>query len=149
MYSRDHAILSLVVGGLAIALVDLPFGWPSALVVAVVAGVGIDLDHFLIARVTTGEWRAVRRCLADPRLVFLDQDEIFQPGAIWPLQRLLSHAVIIALAVPGLWFVDVGLALFLGAVLYTHLLADLVWDNYQHDEYRRRHVEYARGSDGE
>ena len=131
MYSRDHAILSLVVAVVGTSTLDLSISWPLTVVVALVAGVGIDFDHFLIARLTTGRWQALRRCLSNPRLVFFDQDGIFRPESIRPLQRLLSHVVIIAVVVPALALVDVALAVFVAAVLYVHLLADLAWDNYR------------------
>jgi hypothetical protein len=131
MYSRDHALLSLAVAGAAVFVLDLPIGWPVAVALALVAGVGIDFDHFLVARVTTGEWRALRRCLANPRLVVLEQDEIFAPDAITELQRLLSHVLVIGVVVPVAAVVDPALAVFVAAVLYVHLLADLVWDNYR------------------
>ena len=131
MYSRDHALLSLAVAGAAVFVLDLPIGWPLAVVLALVAGVGIDVDHFLVARLTTGEWTALRRCLANPRLVFLNQDEIFDPDAITELQRLLSHVVVVGVVVPGLALVDPPLSVFVAAVLYVHLLADLAWDNYR------------------
>lgn len=144
MYSRDHAIFSLAVGALAVLTLDLPVGWPVALAIALIVGVGIDVDHFLIARLTTGEWRALRRCLSNPRLVFVGQDEIFDPASIWPLQRLLSHVLIAGVVVPPIAVVDTGLAILVGAVLYAHLLSDLVWDNYRHDRYRQRVIEDAR-----
>jgi hypothetical protein len=146
MYSRDHAIGSAVVGAVAAAVLSLPIPWWAAVGYAVVVGVGIDFDHFLVARLTTGDWAALRRCLRDPRLVFLDQDEIFDPLALWPLQRLLSHHVLGGLAVAGLWLVSVPLALFTLLVLYTHVLSDLVWDNYRLETYREQHVRAAEES---
>ncbi|OAQ53633.1 hypothetical protein HTG_05080 [Natrinema mahii] len=44
------------------------------------------------------------------------------------LSRLLSHVAIAGLAVPALALASVPLAVVTGAVLYAHLLADLVWD---------------------
>lgn len=95
---------------------------------AAVVGVGIDFDHFLVARLNTGEWTAVRRCLRDPRIVFTDQNAIFEEGDVGTLRRLLSHVVLAGLAVVGLLAVDVFLAVFTAVVLYAHLLSDLVWD---------------------
>lgn len=131
MYSRDHALLSLVVATVGLLTLDLPLGWPVAVALALGLGVGIDVDHFLIARLTTGEWAAVRRCLAEPRLVFLDQGEIFDPAAITERQRLLSHVVVAGVVVPAAALVDSTVGAFVAAVLYVHLLADLVWDNYR------------------
>jgi hypothetical protein len=129
MYSRDHALVSVVVALLGTVALPLPVTWPVAVAYAVVVGVAIDLDHFVVARLTTGEWTAVRRCLRNPRLVVLAQDDIFDPGDLTPLQRLLSHHVIGGALVGGLWVVSEPLAVFTAVVLYAHVLADLVWDN--------------------
>ncbi|WP_408960075.1 hypothetical protein [Natrinema sp. 74] len=103
---------------------------PTAVVVAygTAVGVFIDLDHFLIARRKTGDWTAVRFCLANPGAAIGDQSRIFEPGDVGVLSRLLSHVVIAGVVVPALTLVSVPLAVLTGAVLYAHLLADLVWD---------------------
>ncbi|WP_173424860.1 hypothetical protein [Natrinema salifodinae] len=105
---------------------------PDAAVVAsgTAVGVFIDLDHFLIARFKTGTWDAARFCLANPRATVADQGEIFEPGDVGVLSRLLSHVVIAGIVVPALTLVSIPLAIVTGAVLYAHLLADLVWDIY-------------------
>lgn len=104
------------------------YPWWFLVAYAVVLGVGIDFDHFLVARLNTGEWTAVRRCLRDPRIVFADQNQIFNTGDVGTLRRLLSHVVLGGLAVGLLLVFDVFLAVFTAVVLYTHLLSDLVWD---------------------
>ncbi len=93
-------------------------------------GVFIDLDHFLIARFKTGRWDAVRFCLSNPRAAVADQSEIFEPGDVGVLSRLLSHVVIGGVVVPAIAALSVPLAIVTGVVLYAHLLADLVWDIY-------------------
>nr|WP_255682011.1 hypothetical protein [Natrinema sp. SYSU A 869] len=105
---------------------------PAAVVIAygTAVGVFIDLDHFLIARFKTGRWDAVRFCLSNPRAAVADQSEIFEPGDVGVLSRLLSHVVIGGIVVPVIAAVSVPLAIVTGAVLYAHLLADLVWDIY-------------------
>lgn len=141
MYSRDHAIVSVVVGTVAATALSLPIPWWAAVGYAVVVGVGIDFDHFLVARVTTGDWAALRRSLRNPRLVFFDQGEIFEPLALWPLQRLLSHHVLGGLAVAALWPVSAPLALFTAIILYAHVISDLLWDNYRLETYHEQHAE--------
>ncbi|WP_424002415.1 hypothetical protein ACOZ4I_01760 [Haloarcula salina] len=143
MYSRDHAIVSAVVGAGGVVGLSVPVPWWAALGYAVVVGVAIDVDHFLVARLETGDWAALRRCLRNPRLVVSGQDEIFDPFDLWPLQRLLSHHVIGGLAVGGLWLGSEPLALFTALVLYAHVLADLVWDNYRLETYREQHARAA------
>ncbi|MGQ3412433.1 hypothetical protein ACT4ML_09230 [Natrinema sp. LN54] len=126
--------MSVVVAGILTAL--LPpislFGnvVPAAVVVAygTAVGVFIDLDHFLIARFKTGDWDALRFCVANPGTAATDQSEIFDPGDVGVLSRLLSHVVIAGIAVPAIALASVPLAIVTGAVLYAHLLADLVWD---------------------
>lgn len=98
------------------------------LVVSVGAGVGVDLDHFAVARYNTGEWRALRGCLRDPTIVFVAQDEIFRPGEVGPLHRLLSHVFVGGVAVLAVAAVSTPWALVVLAALYTHLLSDLLWD---------------------
>lgn len=90
------------------------------------AGVLIDLDHFLIARLNTGTWRAVRACLADPSLVFFRQEEIFEEDEVGSHRRLLSHALLGGALVGGLALVDPFLALFTALVLYGHVVSDLL-----------------------
>lgn len=96
---------------------------------AAVVGVGIDLDHFLLARLNDGDWRAARRCLSDPRIVFLDQDCIFRTGEVGTLPRLLSHVLLAGAFVGLLVVVAPGLAVFTAVILYLHVLADLYADN--------------------
>ena len=137
MYSRDHAVVSVLVGALGVAFLSLPIPWWVAVPLAVGLGVGIDLDHFLMSRLHTGDWRAVKRGLDRPSRFVFDQDELFGPTDLWPLQRLLSHHVIGGLLVGGLWPWSEPLALFAGLVLYAHVLSDLVWDNNKLGEYHR------------
>lgn len=128
MYSKHHFLVSAA-AGLAIAI-SVPSSYPAWAVVAYAAaiGVGIDFDHFLVSRINTGDWSALETCLRTPTLVFLDQDAIFEEGEIGELRRLLSHAVAIGLVVPLTWIADPFVGGLTAAVLYLHVLADLVWD---------------------
>ena len=54
MKSGAHAVISLVVAGLALALTDPPFAAPVVVGVALAIGVGVDLDHFVLAWWRTG-----------------------------------------------------------------------------------------------
>lgn len=127
MYSRNHALISLVLAG-GIAVVAPPTSLAVLVAVVVGVGVGIDFDHFLVARLNTGSWESVRRCVRDPSLVFLDQRAIFDEGDLTRTQRLLSHALIGGALVGGLatwspyWCVVTALA------LYVHVVADLYAD---------------------
>jgi hypothetical protein len=98
------------------------------------AGTLIDLDHFLLARINTGDWRALRAIVREPSLAVLHQDRIFAEGEVGALRRLLSHVVISGALVGALALLaSLGVlppvwAILTAFVLYAHLLADLVWD---------------------
>lgn len=125
MKSSAHAVVSLVVAGLALVLTDPPFSALVVVAVALVAGVGIDVDHFPLAWQRTGSLAAVRRCLRDPTIVFLDQDAIFVEGEVGAIRRLLSHAVVGGVAVPLCWLHSPYLTGLVATAVYAHVLADL------------------------
>jgi len=129
IYSRDHFLLSVAVGlaaGLYAGLDLLTgLGW---IVLAAVVGVGIDFDHFLVAWYNTGDPRAIRYCLRNPRAVFLDQESIFHEYELGKLDRLLSHMLIGGPLVAALWVLAPPLALLAAASLYAHVVADLYQD---------------------
>lgn len=129
MKSGSHAAISLVVAGLALALTDPPLSTPVVVAVALVAGVLIDLDHFVLAARRTGGLAAVRRCLRDPKIVVFDQSRIFEDGEVGMVERLLSHVVIGGVAVPLCWLSSPYLAGLVGVTVYVHVLADLVADS--------------------
>ena len=129
MKSHAHAAVSLVVAALALAVTDPPFSPPVVVAVVLVFGVLIDVDHFVLAAFRTGGLEAVKRCLRDPRIVFVAQDEIFERGEVGMLERLLSHVVIGGVAVPLCWlFYSPYLGGLVAAAVYAHVLADLVAD---------------------
>lgn len=129
-------MISLVVAGVLtllsppVSLLGEPVPAVAVVAYGTAVGVLIDLDHFLIARLKTGRWDALRFCLSNPRATVADQSEIFAPGDVGVLSRLLSHVVIVGLAVPAIALASVPLAVVTGAVLYAHLLADLIWDRH-------------------
>jgi len=146
MYSREHALLSLAVGLAGVWALSLPdvVPWWAALWWALVVGVGIDFDHFLVARPVSGDWSALARLLRNPLLPLTDPGGIFADDDLWAIQRLFSHVVIAGGLVGALWLWNQPFAVFTAAVLYAHLLSDLAWDNYHLEAYQRRHAEYVR-----
>lgn len=128
MYSKAHGAVSaaigvvLVIGGFDFVHPVLVVGYATAI------GVLIDLDHFLWARYNTGDWASLRRVLTDPVGKLADQSGIFEETDLGPLQRLLSHVVIVGIAVPLTWWVDPAFGVVTAVTLYAHVLADLVWD---------------------
>lgn len=150
MYSRHHAAISAVVAAglvLGLPLGATPTVMAGAWALLTAAGVAIDLDHFAMARLVRGDWANARRALANPRAAVLDQSELFDPGDLWPLHRLLSHAVLAPIAVVAAWAVGDALAaaglgvtataaaLATAVVLYVHVLTDLIWDVWRQDRY--------------
>jgi Na+(H+)/acetate symporter ActP len=134
VYSRDHFLLSIAVGAIAalVAGVD-PVTGLAWVAVAAAVGVGIDFDHFLVAWYKTGETRAIRYCLCNPRAVVLDQDSIFAADDLGKLDRLLSHLLIAGPLAAALWLFDPATALLVAATLYVHVVADLVHDIRESD----------------
>jgi hypothetical protein len=129
MYSSHHAALSLLAGVALLPFVSTGLGPVGVVAYAIVLGVCVDFDHFLVARYNAGDWRALRACFANPRLAFVAQNEIFTSDEVGVLQRLLTHTVlggvvVAALLARGL----VDLAVVSAVVLYVHVLADLLWD---------------------
>jgi len=129
IYSKHHFLLSVAVGLVAglYAGLDLltGLGWVAF---AAVVGVGIDFDHFLVAWYNTGDPRAIRYCLENPRAVFLDQASIFHEYELGKLDRLLSHMLIGGPLVAVLWVLAPTLAALAAASLYVHVVADLAQD---------------------
>lgn len=127
MYSKSHLVVSAVLGAaVALAVGEPPTRFALLVAYAAFVGTAIDLDHFLVARVRVGDWRHLRFAVANPRSAFVDQDELFEEGAVGPQTRLLSHALIAGALVVGLVVVSPFLALLTTLVLYVHVVADLV-----------------------
>lgn len=140
MYSRSHAVIAGLTG---IPLVGLaPSTEPPLLLwtYMLLLGVGIDGDHFVIARINRGDWTNLQRCLQKPSRAFVGQTTIFDNGDIWRDQRLLSHLLIGGGLIVLLWPVDTYWAFVTAVIVYTHLLADLYSDIQTRDEYLRRNT---------
>jgi hypothetical protein len=130
MYSKSHLIISLAVGAVVAVATGQPV-LPTAATVgyAAVLGVGIDFDHFVIARLNTGDWETLLGLVRNPRRALFDQSTIFEGGEdVTRLQRLLSHVLLSGLLVAGLYPISPYAALVSGAVLYVHVLSDLYQD---------------------
>lgn len=111
-----------------VALVEPPVSPLLVVGYAAALGVLVDLDHFLLARVNTGSWRATVTVVRNPRLLLFDQESIFEDGEVGAVQRLGSHVVITVGLVGGLLPVSPYLAVVTGVVLVGHILSDIVWD---------------------
>ncbi|MFT4932951.1 MAG: hypothetical protein ACI91T_002854 [Natronomonas sp.] len=131
MRSRHHFPISVGVGLALAAVIDTPVPWVVTVAFAGLLGTFVDLDHFVIARVRTGSWDALTRCLADPRMALLDQDEIFDPGDVGSAARLATHVLITVALVALLAGPAPGLAVVAGVVLVVHILSDVAWDRWR------------------
>lgn len=137
VYSKGHALVAGAVGVPVALLAPAPHHAAVAWAWVVALGVGIDADHFAIARLNRDDWTNLRRVVADPRLALAGQDAIFDPGDVWRDQRLLSHLVVGGVLAAGAWLLDPFWALATGASVYTHAVADLVSDARTRAEYVR------------
>lgn len=132
MQSRAHAAIGAVVSAVLVAVLwsDVELATAGALwAYGVGLSVLVDLDHFLVTRLTGGDWRHLRKVLARPTAVLRDQSWIFPEEDLSKLNRLLSHAVLGGTLVAGTWVVAPTLAAFTALVLYAHVVADLLRDN--------------------
>ncbi|PSQ10052.1 hypothetical protein BRC93_11065 [Halobacteriales archaeon QS_5_70_15] len=130
MYSKAHLLISAVAGG-AVALIagQQPPVAAATVAYAAVLGVGIDVDHFLVARLNTGNWDALLGVFRNPRRILFDQENVFEEGeGLTKLQRLLSHVVIAGLLVAAIYPLAPYVAALSGVVLYAHVLSDLYRD---------------------
>ncbi|MFB6202315.1 MAG: hypothetical protein ABEI98_09920 [Halorhabdus sp.] len=134
MYSRAHAAISLVVAT-AVVLAGEPTVHPGlAIAYGVALGVLIDLDHFPLAWLVTGSLDPLARVLRAPWIVLTEPDRVFTAEDLGPYHRLISHVVIAGVLVPGTWLAGSAfLGVLSAAVLYAHVLADLIAD-LQHFE---------------
>jgi hypothetical protein len=137
VYSKGHALVAGGAGVPVVLLASDPLQATVAWAWVVALGVGIDADHFAIARLNRGDWTNLRRVVAAPRLALAGQDDIFDPGDVWRDQRLLSHLVVGGVLTVAAWLLDPFWALATGASVYTHVVADLVSDARTRAEYVR------------
>ena len=134
MYSLAHALISLVVAGAAVLVGDPTHDPVLVVVYGVALGVLIDLDHFLLAWAFSGSLAPLQRVLVKPWIVVTAPGTIFGTSDLGPYPRLISHVVIAGLLVPAVWLaVDPFLGVLTAAVLYAHVLADLVADRRSYE----------------
>ncbi|WP_423744237.1 hypothetical protein V5735_14950 (plasmid) [Haladaptatus sp. SPP-AMP-3] len=134
MYSREHFLIGAVASALLLVPLSGRFGTPllvALFVYGVLLSVFIDLDHFVLTRFETGNWRHLRACLANPTDAFGDQDWVFEDVDSAELEhmRILSHVAIGGVLVGVTAFLWPPVAVFTAVVLYCHVLADLLRDN--------------------
>ena len=131
MESLEHLVIGSLVSVLAVVV--LWETYPATVLAALVCyGVGlsvfVDLDHFVLARLRSGNWAHLRAVLRNPRNAIRGQEWIFADLEDFPRERLLSHAFITVVLVSSLWFVDETLAAFTALILAVHIACDLLRD---------------------
>jgi len=129
IYSKHHFLISVFVG----LLLGLVVGDSAVLILgtaiyAGVIGVAIDLDHFVISRLHSGDWRAATDCLRSPLKSLIDQDDIFGEEEVEPAERVLSHLLISGIGVSVLWIFTPRWSVVTGVVLYVHIVTDAYAD---------------------
>jgi hypothetical protein len=128
MYSRNHLLISLIIGLISASFFGIT-GLEFALIVGYgcVIGVLIDIDHFVIARINTGTWSALRASLARPSKLLFQQRTVFT-GEVGKLQRLLSHMIISGVIVSIIAVFNIILSLFSIIIFYFHIVGDIYAD---------------------
>jgi hypothetical protein len=92
-------------------------------------GVGIDFDHFLLARLYAGDWRHVGYLRRNPIAAVTEQEAIFEDVPDMTLQRLLTHVLLGGASIGLTRRVSGSVGRTTAVVLYWHLLCDLLRDN--------------------
>lgn len=132
MKSGEHFLLGVPVVGIVLKTVSGRYSSRRLAALAAYGlglGVLIDCDHFVLARLRVGDWRHLRECLENPKRVFTDQENLFEGTGEMASLRILSH-VILGGVLTAVWSrVSRPVALLTAAVLYVHVLADLLRDN--------------------
>jgi hypothetical protein len=131
MYPKHHAPLAAVTS----AVVAVGLGRPGDLAWLVLAGTAVgvlvDLDHFPISRYRCGDWRALRRVVADPTLLVSEEHAIFAEARVGERHRLVSHLLLTGPLVAMGWLVTPVLGAVGAASLGTHVVADILWDRWR------------------
>jgi hypothetical protein len=128
MHSSDHTRIGAVVSALVTAVLGRGRSLPEKLALwayGVLFSVFVDLDHFAIARLKTGDWKHLRRAVTHPVWAFTSQEEVF-PDVDMTLERLASHVVVGAVLTVALRPFGRLLSTLTATTLLAHLLADVV-----------------------
>jgi hypothetical protein len=133
VYSSEHAAVGTVVSALGVAVLwsTADLGAPALAALfawGVLLSVFVDLDHYLLARLSAGDWSHLRAALADPPAALTDQEGTFEGIEDIVFQRLLTHHLVGAALVFAFAPVSVPVAVFTAVILYAHVVCDLLRD---------------------
>lgn len=133
MHSTDHARIGALVGALGIGVLARGRSVPEKLALwayGVLLSVFIDLDHFAIARLKTGDWAHLRRAITHPIWALTRQEEVF-PDVGMTLERLASHVLVGGVLVLACRPFGRLLSTFTALTISAHLLVDVVHEARQ------------------
>lgn len=135
MNSAEHAAVGAVASALAVVALAARRPLSRARAVAlwaygVALSVGIDFDHFPLARAEAGDWAALRRALRRPTAALTDPDYVFPDPTLGlaPL-RLRSHLAIGTALTAAIALLAPPIAAFTAVVLAVHVACDLLRDS--------------------
>jgi hypothetical protein len=130
MKSTEHAVVGAVVSAVG-ALASGERLSRSAKVLlwcyGVFLSVFIDLDHFVLARYKTGNWRWLFEAISHPKKAFSAPEWLFEDVPM-ASERLLSHAVIGSVLTLFLLVITPFVAVFTAIVVCAHIICDLLRD---------------------
>jgi hypothetical protein len=130
MKSTEHAVVGAVVSAIGALAAGERFSRTTKVSLwcyGVFVSVFIDLDHFILARYKTGNWKWLFEALSHPKKAFSDPEWLFEDVPMVS-ERLLSHAVIGSVLTLFLLVITPFVAVFTAVVVYTHILCDLLRD---------------------
>ncbi len=130
MYSRSHAVVSFAAVGGYVLLAGIPFpGAALWVVIGVVAGVFIDVDHVVLAAVF-GDRGAVFRWMRRPWAPFTHGEELLDDLEYGSQRlyyhRIATHGAALALLYLGSQRYTLLLPAFIAALV--HIVSDVLWD---------------------
>lgn len=122
----EHLLVSVLAAPFAI-LATLgstpPVQFITAYSIAVAAGVLIDLDHFPIMRMETGNWNDLKKVVTNPKGVVTN----FRNLTLFPLEKKYAgHLISMTAVVVATNLVTPTYTALVGLMLAIHLLLDLV-----------------------
>ncbi|MFB6144421.1 MAG: hypothetical protein ABEJ98_03875 [Candidatus Nanohaloarchaea archaeon] len=126
MESYRHAAISAVA---SLAISYSLFQQPQTILVyaafGTLAGTLIDLDHFVLARLNTGNWKRLQNALRQPGTAFTDGKEVMQE-TITSRQRYLSHLTLLFASTGSVFLIaGVKAAVLTFSVISLHICCDL------------------------
>lgn len=139
MWTKQHAIISALATPLMAAIVYgslleeiNAFMLLLIFPIGIAAGTLVDLDHFLIARYRTGNWKALSKVVENPIYYLKNQSKIFSSQSVKRTDRSTTHFVQLVFANmisvvlgTGYWSASFS---FIGWIILIHMISDFYSD---------------------